>query len=69
MVDGGELRRGKPAANVLWGNKRAILVGDFFYARASSMVVEDGDLAILEVFANGRQCITQASGACWSCRR
>ena len=52
VVDGGELRRGRPAANVLWGNKRAILVGDFFYARASSLVVEDGDLAILEVFAN-----------------
>jgi len=52
VVDGGELRRGKPAANVLWGNKRAILVGDFFYARSSSMIVEDGDLAILEVFAN-----------------
>lgn len=52
VVDGGELRRGNPAANVLWGNKRAILVGDFFYARASSLIVEDGELSILEVFAN-----------------
>ncbi len=52
VVDGGELRRGNPAANVVWGNKRAILVGDFFYARASSLIVEDGELSILEVFAN-----------------
>jgi octaprenyl-diphosphate synthase len=52
VVDAGDLRRGKPAANVLWGNRRAILVGDFFYARASSMIVEDGELAILELFAN-----------------
>jgi octaprenyl-diphosphate synthase len=46
------MRRGRPAANVLWGNRRAILVGDFFYARASSMIVEDGELALLEVFAD-----------------
>jgi len=52
VVDGGDLRRGRPAANVLWGNRRAILVGDFFYARASSMIVEDGELALLEIFAN-----------------
>ncbi len=52
VVDGGELRRGRPSANVLWGNRHAILVGDFFYARASSMIVEDGDLSILEAFAN-----------------
>jgi len=52
VVDGGDLRRGRPAANVLWGNRRAILVGDFFYARASSMIVEDGELALLEIFAH-----------------
>jgi octaprenyl-diphosphate synthase len=51
VVDAGDLRRGQPAANVLWGNRRAILVGDFFYARASSMIVEDGELAILDLFA------------------
>ena len=52
VVDLGDLRRGQPSANALWGNRRAILVGDFFYARASGMIVEDGELAILEVFAN-----------------
>ena len=29
--------------NALWGNRRAVLGGDFLYARASSMIVEDGD--------------------------
>jgi octaprenyl-diphosphate synthase len=29
-----------------------VLAGDFFYARASSMIVEDGDLEILYIFAN-----------------
>jgi octaprenyl-diphosphate synthase len=52
VVDASELRRGRPAANALWGNRRAVLAGDFLYARASSMIVEDGDLDILWIFAN-----------------
>lgn len=52
VVDFSELRRGRPSANALWGNRRAVLGGDFFYARASAMIVEDGDLDILWIFAN-----------------
>jgi octaprenyl-diphosphate synthase len=52
VVDLAQLRRGRPAANVVWGNRRAVLVGDFLYARASQMIVEDGDLAILWIFSN-----------------
>jgi octaprenyl-diphosphate synthase len=52
VVDAGELRRGRPSANALWGNRRAVLAGDFLYARASSMIVEDGDLDILWIFAD-----------------
>src|SRR5262245_422983 len=51
VVDLSEVRRGRPSANAVWGNRRAILAGDFFYARASSMIVEDGDLDILWIFA------------------
>jgi octaprenyl-diphosphate synthase len=52
VVDFSKLRRGRPSANALWGNRRAILAGDYFYARASAMIVEDGDLDILWIFAN-----------------
>jgi octaprenyl-diphosphate synthase len=52
VVDLSELRRGRPSANALWGNRRAVLAGDFFYARASSLIVEDGDLDILWIFAD-----------------
>jgi octaprenyl-diphosphate synthase len=52
VVDLAQLRRGRPAANVVWGNRRAVLVGDFLYARASQMIVEDGDLEILWIFSN-----------------
>ncbi len=52
VVDDSELRRGQPSARALWGNRRAVLAGDFFYARASSMIVEDGNLDILWIFSN-----------------
>ena len=52
VVDFSELRRQRPSANALWGNRRAVLAGDFLYARASSMIVEDGNPDLLWIFAN-----------------
>jgi octaprenyl-diphosphate synthase len=52
VVDVSPLRRGRASAMALWGNRRAVLAGDFFYARASTMVVEDGDLDVIWVFSN-----------------
>lgn len=37
------------STKTVWGNRRAVLAGDFFYARTSSMIVEDGDLEILSI--------------------
>lgn len=51
VVDTSSLRRGKPSANAIWGNRRAVLAGDFLYARASSMMAEDGDPDLIEIFA------------------
>ncbi len=59
VVDFSELRRGRPSANSIWGNRRAVLAGDFFYARASSMIVEDGNQDILWVFANTIRCMAE----------
>jgi octaprenyl-diphosphate synthase len=52
VVDFSEMRRGRPSANAVWGNRRAVLAGDFFYARASTMIVEDGNVEILLIFSN-----------------
>jgi octaprenyl-diphosphate synthase len=51
IVDLAEMRRGRPAANAIWGNRRAVLAGDFFYAQSSAMIIEDGNLEIVESFA------------------
>ena len=51
VVDLADTRRGRAAARAIWGNRRAVLVGDYFYARASSMIVEDGDIDLLQIFS------------------
>jgi octaprenyl-diphosphate synthase len=52
VVDLSLLRRGRPSANAVWGNRRAVLVGDFCYGRASAMIVEDGESEIIRIFAD-----------------
>jgi len=52
VVDLSSMRRGRPSANAVWGNRRAVLAGDFLYARSSSMIVEDGNLEILWIFSD-----------------
>ncbi|MDP3377206.1 MAG: polyprenyl synthetase family protein, partial [Brevundimonas sp.] len=40
VVDTSDLRRGKVAAHLIWGAPSSVLVGDFLFARASSVISE-----------------------------
>jgi octaprenyl-diphosphate synthase len=51
VVDFSGLRRGRPSANAIWGNRKAVLVGDFLYASSSTLVIDDGNMEIVERFA------------------
>lgn len=51
VVDTGTVRRGKPSANVVFGNSVSVLVGDFLFARASELMTSDGDLDVLGIYA------------------
>jgi len=59
VVDLADVRRGLPAANAIWGNRRAVLAGDFLYARASSIIIEDGNLEIVESYARTIQLMAE----------
>ena len=48
VLDNAELRRKKPAANVLWGNHAAVLEGDYLYSKAFSVAVSYGNLQLLK---------------------
>ena len=47
VIDHSHLRRGYPTVNSRWGSALSILVGDFLYAKAMILVVDDGDPQIL----------------------
>jgi len=51
VVDESDMRRGKPAARMIWGNKASILVGDFLLGQAFMMMVETGDIDSLGVLS------------------
>lgn len=51
VVDNASLRRGKAAANTLWGSGASILVGDFLFSKSFCLTVEDGDIKVLKVLS------------------
>ncbi len=59
VVDESRLRRGRESANALWGNKPSVLVGDFLFARAFELMVEDGSLKVLKVLSRAAAVIAE----------
>ena len=59
VVDKSGMRRGRSTANALWGNAPSVLVGDFLYARSFEMLVELGELPVMQVLANATRVIAE----------
>ena len=59
VVDASALRRGNAAANVVWGNKPSVLVGDFLFSRAFQLMIEAGSMPVLEVLADASAIIAE----------
>jgi octaprenyl-diphosphate synthase len=59
VVDGSELRRGRLAARMLWGNEASVLVGDFLLGQAFKMMVEVGSLRALEILSTAAAIIAE----------
>ncbi len=59
VVDESEMRRGKLAARMLWGNEASVLVGDFLLGQAFKMMVEVGSLRSLEILSSAAAVIAE----------
>ncbi len=59
VVDESDLRRGKAAARLLWGNEASVLVGDFLLGQAFKMMVEVGSMGALRVLSNAAVVIAE----------
>ena len=59
VVDQSDMRRGKLAARMLWGNEASVLVGDFLLGQAFKMMVEVGSLPCLDVLSTAAAVIAE----------
>ena len=59
VVDESELRRGRVTASALFGNAASVLVGDFLYSRAFQMMVEAGEMRVMQTLADATNTIAE----------
>jgi octaprenyl-diphosphate synthase len=59
VVDESELRRGRATASALFGNAASVLVGDFLYSRAFQMMVEVGEMCVMQILADATNTIAE----------
>lgn len=59
VVDQSDMRRGRLAARMVWGNEASVLVGDFLLGQAFRMMVEVGSLPALEVLSTAAAVIAE----------
>jgi octaprenyl-diphosphate synthase len=59
VVDESEMRRGRLAARMLWGNEASVLVGDFLLGQAFKMMVEVGSIRALDILSTAAAVIAE----------
>lgn len=59
VVDDSSLRRGRATANETFGNPASVLVGDFLYSRAFQMMVDGGNMRIMQILADATNVIAE----------
>lgn len=59
VIDSSELRRGIKTVNAEWGNEASVLVGDLLYARTFQILIEIGDLVVMEMIGDATSYIIE----------
>jgi octaprenyl-diphosphate synthase len=59
VVDESSLRRGRKTANAMFGNAASVLVGDFVYSRAFQMMVNVGNMRVMQILADATNVIAE----------
>lgn len=57
-IDKSSVRRGRPTVNEVWGEERAVLLGDYVFARAGEFAADTGNLRVIILFSQTLQTIT-----------
>ncbi len=57
-IDNASVRRGRPTINSLWGEDRAVLLGDYLFAKAGEFAAITGNLRVIRLFSQTLQTIS-----------
>ena len=49
IIDGADIRRGRPSANTIWGNEKCVLAGDWLYMQAFKVALDEKNLRVLDL--------------------
>jgi len=52
VIDESTLRRGRETANEIWGSKASILVGDYLFTQYMQLMIQVGDLEIMQMLTD-----------------
>ena len=57
-IDNSVVRRGRPTINSLWGQDRAVLLGDYLFAKAGELTATTQNLRVIMLFAQTLETIS-----------
>jgi octaprenyl-diphosphate synthase len=59
VIDMAKTRRGRPSVNVVWGNHRSVLAGDWLYMQAFTVALRERNFAVLDMLINLTQTMVE----------
>jgi len=59
VIDGADLRRGRPSTNSCWGNHMSVLAGDWLYMQSFQMALRERNFEILELLIHLTQMMVE----------
>ncbi len=66
VIDGADLRRGRPSANHRWGNHLSVLAGDWLYMQAFRLALHERNFRILDILIELTQNMVEGELLQWS---
>ena len=66
VIDGAELRRGRPSTNLRWGNHASVLAGDWLYMQAFKMALQERNFRVLDILIDMTQLMIEGELIQWN---
>ena len=58
-IDNSLIRRGRPTINKVWGEDKAVLLGDYLFAKAGELAADTQNLRVIKLFAQTLMAISK----------